>query len=557
MAVLRDAVDKQEQEKQIHFYHLLDASATGDISRIKTILDKESHHSDLVNFVPNGSSSLLFKASEHGQKEIVKFLIEKGAAAVIHPVTKYSPLYIAAYNGKKEIVEILLKKFPELINVQTVEKWLPLHAACFNAHSAVLEFLLKYKYPDSVMIQFKDRTGSWVYNLPFDINQRDLSGQSLMYMACCIGNLRMVDLLIEYKVKAVSTTLPAPEEEPDTENSSPRHKSVSLSALKSMFQSREEVLKSNEAWVKPVDLDLFCNHETETALHVAVRQRHHAISSHLLAAGALPNLHTRTCDQETWARGHTCLVEAASNRDMGMIDLLLKYGARDDQNQALAVGIQTDDHLVMSKLLALKAHQDQESQINKTKIAELHLGKSVRGRSSASSLTYNSMCPTTPVMINWHGAGNLTTVKEQWMIESAVRLNPKLRLSPKHQPMALHAITKLDLSNNQIISLPASVWTMQSLKFISVAGNKVEVLSEGPYNCPSLEEIHLQDNRLDCLPANMFRLPSLTILDCSNNKLQQVPFQLWSCPSLTEVNLSLNMLSELPSGKSSLSFTLF
>ena len=458
MAVLRNAVDKQEQEKQKHFYYLLDACATGDLNTVKHIISQESQSLDLVNFVPNGSSSLLFKASEHGQREVVRYLIEKGASAVIHPVTKYSPLYIAAYNGKKEIVEILLKKFPELINVQTVEKWLPLHAACFNAHTSVLEFLLKYKYPEAVLIEFKDRTGSWVYNLPFDINQRDLSGQSLMYMACCIGNLRMVDLLLEYKVKAVSTTLPPPEEETDSENNSPRHKSLNLSALISKFQTKEEVLKSNEAWVKPVDLDLYCNHETETALHVAVRQRHHAIASHLLAAGALPNLHTRTnTDKESWGKGHTCLVEAAKNRDMGMIDLLLKYGARDDQNQALGVASHAEDHLVMSKLLALKAHQDQESQINRVKIAELHLGKSVRGRSSASTMTYNSMCPSTPVMINWHQAGSLSSIKEQWMIDSAVRLNPKLRLSPKFQPMALHAITKLDLSNNEIVNLPGNI----------------------------------------------------------------------------------------------------
>jgi hypothetical protein len=30
-----------------------------------------------VNFVPNGSSSLLFKASEHGQREVVRYLIGK------------------------------------------------------------------------------------------------------------------------------------------------------------------------------------------------------------------------------------------------------------------------------------------------------------------------------------------------------------------------------------------------------------------------------------------------------------------------------------------------
>ena len=160
---------------------------------------------------------------------------------MIHPVTKYSPLYIAAYNGKKDVVEILLKKFPHLISMQvhdsprqsficyllqTVEKWLPLHAACFNGHASVLEFLVRYKYPPHVSMQFKDRTGGWKYNMAFDINQRDLSGQSLLYLACCIGNLRMVDLLLEFKVKAVSTTLPAPSsesEESGSENSTPRH----------------------------------------------------------------------------------------------------------------------------------------------------------------------------------------------------------------------------------------------------------------------------------------------------------------------------------------------
>jgi ankyrin repeat protein len=503
MSVLRGAVDKQEQEKQMDFYHLLDACAAGDLNTVRSILGSESQVGELVNYVPNGSSSLLFKASEHGQKDVVKYLIEKGARAVIHPVTKYSPLYIAAYNGKKEIVEVLLKKFPELINVQTVEKWLPLHAACFNGHAAVLEFLLKYKFPEDVLVQFKDRTGGWKYNLPFDINQRDLSGQSILYMACCIGNLRMVDLLLEYKVKATSTTLPAPtEEEIESENSTPKHKSIGLSALISKFQTKEEVLRSNEAWVKPVDLDLYCNHDSETALHVAVRNKHHAITSHLLAAGALPNLNIQNNnqdekDKDSWSKGHTCIVEAAKNRDMGMIDLLLKYGARDDQNQALSVASQAKDNLVMSKLLALKAHQDQESVVNKNAIAEMHLGKSLKGRSSASSLTYNYMCPSTPVMINWHQTGSLTTIKEQWLIDSAVRINPKLRLSPKYQPMALHAVTRLDLSNNEIVVVPSTVFNMQSLKFLSLAGNKLEALPDCAYNCLWLEEIQLQDNRLD------------------------------------------------------------
>ena len=414
---------------------------------------------------------------------------------------------------------------------------------------------MKYKFPEENLITFKDRTGNWKYEMPFDINQQDLSGQSILYLACCIGNLRMVDLLLEYRVKAVSTTMPAPVQ-PESDPQSPekggqRTRVIGLQALISKFQPKEEVLKSNEIWVKPVDLDVYCNQGAETALHVAVKNRHHAIASHLLAAGAVPNLTLQSgrggrSDSEHCLRSSTCLQEAARNRDMGMIDLLLKYGARDDQNLALCTAAQTDDFLVMSKLLALKAHQDQESRVNKNALAEMHMGRSMKGRSSVSSLTYNSMCPSIPVMVNWHQTGALTIVKEQWLIDCSVKLNQKLRLSPKYQPLALHAITRLDLSNNEIYSLPDSLWSLQSLKFLSLAGNKLESLNECNYCCSWLEEIQLQDNRLDSVPIPLFQLPALSILDLSNNKLTNVPFAMWTSPTLKEINLALNMLSDLP-----------
>ena len=289
---------------------------------------------------------------------------------------------------------------------------------------------------------------------------------------------------------------------------------------------------------------------------MAVKNRHHAIASHLLAAGAVPNLSLQTPRNDTdggvggFSKSSTCLLEAARNRDMGMIDLLLRYGARDDQNLALAAAASTDDFLVMSKLLALKAHQDQESRVNKNAISESQMGRSTKGRTSVSSLTYNSMCPSTPVMINWHQTGALTVVKEQWLTDCSVKLNPKLRLSPKYQPLALHAITRLDLSNNEILELPDVLWSLQSLKFLSLAGNKLEGLNDCGYSCPWLEEIQVQDNRLETLPTNLFKLPALAILDVSNNKLQNVPFALWTCPSLREINLSLNMLSDLPTSLS-------
>ena len=40
---------------------------------------------------------MLFKASENGHKDVVSHLIAAGADGRIHPVTKYSPLYIGKY----------------------------------------------------------------------------------------------------------------------------------------------------------------------------------------------------------------------------------------------------------------------------------------------------------------------------------------------------------------------------------------------------------------------------------------------------------------------------
>ena len=40
---------------------------------------------------------VLFKASENGHKEVVSHLIVAGADGRIHPVTKYSPLYIGTF----------------------------------------------------------------------------------------------------------------------------------------------------------------------------------------------------------------------------------------------------------------------------------------------------------------------------------------------------------------------------------------------------------------------------------------------------------------------------
>lgn len=50
----------------------------------------------------------------------------------------------------------------------------------------------------------------------------------------------------------------------------------------------------------------------------------------------------------------TGLVEACKNRDVPIVDLLLKRGARDDECKALGVAVTNKDETLIAKLLSTK-----------------------------------------------------------------------------------------------------------------------------------------------------------------------------------------------------------
>jgi FOG: Ankyrin repeat len=61
--------------------------------------------SDFLMFITLFMKSLLLhffhSACESGKKPLVKLLLDHGADGRIHPVTRYSPLYIAAFKGNR------------------------------------------------------------------------------------------------------------------------------------------------------------------------------------------------------------------------------------------------------------------------------------------------------------------------------------------------------------------------------------------------------------------------------------------------------------------------
>lgn len=567
-SALKTAQSTQEACRVEIFNGLLKACIEGSPDLMLKLFKELKEDLQLViNMMVEGSNTLLFKASEIGHREIVHLLLANGADARVHPVTKYSPLYIACYNGHKEVVELLLRKFPELVQTPTVEKWFPSHGCCIQGHVQVLDLLLKYPYPSSIMKKYTDKTGNYEYELPFDINAKDVSGQTVLYIAAYMGNLKMVELILKYRVKGktlksndqTTTVLSA------TESITAKKRiSDSIQALMSRLNVN---LKPDSATpaaniqqtLSPVDVDVYCDHGTQTALHAAVKSKHFAIASLILGAGANPNLtiylneeelsklRSRTALDEYVFTGSSVLVEAVRQRDMGMIDLLLKHGARDLESKALYVAVQAKDDIITSKLLALKSHIDRENSINK---------KAGSPNESRGFASLSQVFPTNAVMINWHGQQCLEYIRQQWLSEAAVSLNPKMKLHPRAYHVALHSITRIDLSNNVLVELPPCMLQLQSIRHLNVAQNKIERLPSGLYNCPLLEELLLQDNRLDFLPDALFKLPSLAILDVSNNKLQHIPIDMWTAPKLKEMNASFNLLVDLPNFLTDVAFDL-
>lgn len=347
--ILRSAADEQEQKRQDSYLGLWHACSSANVEDATRILEElGSEAESVVNSISGGCNTLLYKACEDGHTDIVNLLLKFGADGRIHPVTHYSPLYIACYYGRKDIAKIMLEHFPELVREPTMEQWMPTHAAALGGHVEVLDLLLGHAYPASILQLFTDPSGKFEYMLPLDINARDVTGQSALYIAACLGHRAFVEALLKLRIWA-RPVLTA--EEDDGKQTRTRVQSI-VTRLNLASGGRAP---PREVHLCPVQLDLRCGNET--ALHAAVRKRHYALAALLLKAGASPNVSAGDGDG---GRSTTVLLEACSQGDSQMVDLLLRHGARDEDCAALRAAVQAGVDRLVSRLLALRAHRDPE-----------------------------------------------------------------------------------------------------------------------------------------------------------------------------------------------------
>ena len=114
-------------------------------------------------------------------------------------------------------------------------------------------------------------------------------------------------------------------------------------------------------------------------------------------------------------------------------------------------------------------------------------------------------------------------------------------------------LKELDLSHNFLVSFPSSVWVLPALRKLVATHNNLATLLQDKKKkfeeellSKSLEHIDVSYNHLIELPSFLFLLPKLKKAFLHHNELQSLPDTAWDSTTIKELLINHNHLTHLP-----------
>ncbi len=104
----------------------------------------------------------------------------------------------------------------------------------------------------------------------------------------------------------------------------------------------------------------------------------------------------------------------------------------------------------------------------------------------------------------------------------------------------------LDLSDNQLTSLPPEIAKLKNLTELNLASNRLTALSPEIAELKNITKLNLSDNRLAALPPEIAELKNLTELNLDDNWFISLPSEIIKLKNITKLNLASNQLTSLP-----------
>lgn len=108
------------------------------------------------------------------------------------------------------------------------------------------------------------------------------------------------------------------------------------------------------------------------------------------------------------------------------------------------------------------------------------------------------------------------------------------------------ATSSNDTLRQALRTLPVSLGRLRKLKMLVVRSGGLEILPSSLGDLESLTYLAISGNRLDSLPSSIGKLKKLDQLDAGQNRLAALPTALGSLKSLKHMNLGINRLASLP-----------
>ncbi len=219
-----------------------EAAGKGDVERVRQLLASQP---ELLNLKNQHGRTPLLEATFARQKQVVTFLIQKGADVDASDREGVTPLLAAAFFGELDLVKLLLARGAPANPSGNILAFSPLHLAARGGHREIAELLLA--------------AGA-------TLEAKDMEGRTPLATAASEGQSSILELLLS---KGVSR------EAPDQRGSTP----LLLAALNGHLEAVKLLVS------KGANLEAR-NSLGSTPYSVAARDGHSAVAGLLAAAGA-------------------------------------------------------------------------------------------------------------------------------------------------------------------------------------------------------------------------------------------------------------------------------
>lgn len=110
----------------------------------------------------------------------------------------------------------------------------------------------------------------------------------------------------------------------------------------------------------------------------------------------------------------------------------------------------------------------------------------------------------------------------------------------------LTSLEELNISYNNLPTIPDSISKLENLKFLYANGNKFNCVPNSLFSLPNLNYLELADCNISEIPNNIDTLSNLIILKLSENNLSSLPSNIGNMSSLRYLGLSYNEFYKFP-----------